>query len=133
LKSAVEAPNLDRVDLKSGIIVLPCGIPLALGIIERVDRVGILIAPGLATNTIWEVSVCASDCEIEDQEEFSVEGSGIVLSYPGIGEIGREFSSLEKALLRKINLKDLVGIRIDISIELVLVPIESIDVEVFTE
>jgi hypothetical protein len=95
--------------------------------------VGILIVPGLATLAIGEVRIGTAYCEVQNQVEFSVEGGGIVFTYPRIVEALGELATLEEALLGEINLEYLVAVSINVGVEFILVPVKSINVEVFAK
>jgi hypothetical protein len=54
----------DVVDFHGRVFSLPRWVPLILGTPECVHRVLIVIAPGLAANLVWEVSVGTTDSHV---------------------------------------------------------------------
>ena len=71
----VKGVDLNPVNLKGGIIALPCLPPLALVVVEAVDRMRVLVVPGLAANTIGEVGVGTTNGQVEDEVELAIERS----------------------------------------------------------
>jgi len=133
LASAIEAPDIDRVNSESGLVALPCGVPLAFSIVECINGVRILVGPRLSTLAIREVSVGTTDGEIQNKVELSVERSSVVLTDPGVVEFLWEFAALEEALLGEIDLEDFLAFVVNVSVEFVLVPVKSVDVEIIIE
>lgn len=131
--SAIKFGNLDPIDLKSSIFTLPGGIPLSLSIVESVNGVRVHVVPRLAADTIGEVGVGTANSHVENDVEFSVEGGSIVLTNPGVVEAGRELASIEEALGSEVNLEDLIGLVINVSVETSLIPEETVNVEIFSK
>ena len=107
--------------------------PLALVVIKAIDTVWVLVVPGLASNTIGEVSVGTTDGQIEYEVELAIERGGVVLADPRVVEGGRELSSVEEALLGEIDLEDFISRVINVCEELFVVPIETIGVELCSQ
>ena len=131
--SVIERVNSDPVDLKSGVLSVPSLIPLALGVVERVGSVRVLVVPGLAALAVGEVGVGAAHSQVENEEELSVEGRRVVLANPRVREGRRELAALEEGLLGEVNLQNLGVVAIYVGVEAVLVPVESINVEILTK
>jgi hypothetical protein len=125
--------NNDRINLEGRVLSLPCGPPLTLGIVERVGSVGISVCPGLSTLTIREVRIGSTDSEVKNEVELAIKWSRIILSNPGVISGRRETTSLPEAFLGKINLKDLVGVSIKEGVKSVIVPVETIYMELVGE
>jgi len=129
----IKGVDLNPVNLKGGIIALPCLPPLALVVVEAVDRVRVLVVPGLAANAIWEVGVGATNGQVEDEVELAIERSRVVLVDPRVVESLRESSTLVEALLGEVDLEHLVCRVIKVSVKLLIIPVETISVELCTE
>jgi hypothetical protein len=88
------------------------------------------VGPRLAANTIGEVVACASNCYIHNDEELSVERSGVGLANPWVVVSLREVAALPEALLSEVDFEDLFIPVIDVSVETILIPVEAVCVEV---
>ena len=95
---AIKLGDLDPVDLKSCVFAVPGRVPLALSVVESVRGMGVLVGPGLAANAVGEVAVGATDCQVKKNVIFSIEGSSVVFSNPGVVKVLGELASLEEAL-----------------------------------
>ena len=123
------APNLDGFDLKSIGITLPGLLPGTSCVPELVYGMRRGVGPGLASHTIWEIVGSTTDGEINDEEELSVKWCRVVLSLPRVVEGGGELASVPEALLGEVNLENLVAVSIEVGVETLLVPVESVGVE----
>lgn len=94
---------------------------------------GVIVAPWLSTNTVGEVRVSATNGQVHDQVELSVERSSVGLTNPWVGERFGEFSALEERLGLEIYFEDLVFRFVEIGVESILIPVETIDMESFVE
>lgn len=83
-------------------------LPGTSGVPELVDRVRGGVGPGLATLTFREIISGTSDSEVDEEVEFSVEGSGVRLTNPRVVKGRRVVGSLPEALLGEVNLENLV-------------------------
>lgn len=122
-------PVLNRVDLKSGILTIPRWVPLILQVVELIDRVWVIVGPGFA-ESFWEIRVGSTDSQVHDDVEFSVEGSGVWLSLPRVEGALRKLTFLKEALLCEIDLQNFLAIIIDVCVESILVPVETVSVEI---
>jgi len=129
----VKGVYLNPVNLKGGIIAPPCLPPLALVVVEAVDRMRVLVVPGLAAYAIGEVGVGATNGQVEDEVELAIERSGVVLVDPRVVKSLRESSALVEALLGEVDLEHLVCRVIKVSVKLLIIPVETISVELFAE
>lgn len=102
-----EGPDLDAVNLQGSIVTFPGLEPGALSVVKSVHRLGVLVRPGLATNTVREIAIGSTASNIKDNVELLVEGGSIVLTGPWVVErrifLG-ELSSLPERLIFEVNL-----------------------------
>lgn len=123
------APNLHGFDLESIGITLPGLLPSTSCVPELVHGVRGGVGPWLASHTIWEIVGSTTDCEINDEEELSIKWCRVVLSLPRVVEGGGELASVPEALLGEVNLENLVAVSVEVGVETLLVPVESVGVE----
>lgn len=93
----------------------------------------VVVAPRLAALTIGEVVSCATNSQVQDDVVFAVEGSSIWLVDPWVVIGLRELTALPEALILEANLENLVGLVIDVGVEAVLVPVETVGVELISK
>lgn len=93
----------------------------------------VVVGPGLVADSVLEVVCSSSDSQVNDEVKFSIERSVIGFSDPWV-IVGRtEVSLLEEALRLHVDVQDDVGLRIEIGVESIFVPIETIDVEIIVK
>jgi len=78
---------------------IPGGLPLTFVIPESVDCFRISIGPWFTTLSIWEITICAADCHIQDQIEVFIEWRVDIFTLPRIILFGVEFTFCEHILV----------------------------------
>jgi hypothetical protein len=106
------------------VVIGPGLVPLVGGVVEVEGSGGGGVDPRLASDSVREPSVGASDGDVHDEVERSVERRRVVVRLePGVlerdllGSVlddGREVSSVPEALLLVIDVEDLVDSRVDV-------------------
>ena len=129
----IELSDLNPVNLKRSVFALPGRVPLSLSVVESVRGMGVLVVPWLAANAVREVGVGAANSQVKNNVEFSVEGSSVVLANPGVVEARGELTSLEEALLSEVNFQHSVAIVVEVCVNTSGIPVETVDVEVFSK
>jgi len=74
--------------------VIPSWVPSTSGIPEFVGGGSTSVGPGLTTDTVGEVSISTTGSNVHDEEELTVEGSGVGFVSPGVIKVVTETTSL---------------------------------------
>ena len=87
------------------------------------------IRPWLCSDSIFEITVSSANCQVENQIEFGIERSTFILwILPRVFSIS-DSGFLPVTLLTVVNFEDFVLIGIDVSVDLLIVPIKTINME----
>ncbi len=126
---SLQVPYLDALYLESAVLT-PCVDPWSLVVVKLSSRSLRLVRPRLSGNTIREVSIGPSYCQINDQIKLSIKWSTLVW-----GILPRVLSVWDLWPLPIWNvwvvyLKNSFWIIINVSVQLLWVPIHTICMEV---
>ena len=129
-----ELPYLHRVNFHGSLVglrVVPSFVPLAPRVPEGVDRVWVRICPRLVALAVGEVTIGATNGNVQDQVEVLVEG-GIhratlprVVSFAKITSLPEGFSG--------VDVKDHISGIVKVGLNAIGGPCQTIDVEVISE